>query len=151
MANPLDKDKVDLSRQQLGYSQEFTDELNKQVNLADQLVNKFGQTDDRFKSLAKTISGVTDSINDLKTSIEKQLEAIKEQEKITSRYAQLNENVKKATNKFDNDKIAALDIQNNLTGKAQKLAKDYVDGLTARYKIDEKINRFNFLNFNPIP
>ena len=140
MATSLDKDQVNLSRQQLGYSQEFTDELNKQVNLANQLFSTFSLTNDRFKSLAQTISGVTDSISDLKSSIEKQLEAIKEQEKVTSRYAQLNEGIKKSTEKFNSDKTSALNIQNNLTGKAQQLAKDYVDGLTARYKIDEKIN-----------
>ena len=136
----LQDDSVDKSRQQLGYSQKLTDELKKQEDLAESLNQRYSSTPDKIKSISEAFKSAKDEAQSLSEAIKDQLEALKKTNEYSTRYAELNEKIKKAGSEFAENKQKSADIEANLGTKAQKLAQQYVDGLTARYKIDEKIN-----------
>lgn len=136
----LQDDSVDKSRQQLGYSQKLTDELKDQENLAERLNQRYSTQVDKLKSISDAFKSAKDEAQSLSEAIKDQLEALKKTNEYSTRYAELNEKIKKAGNEFAENKQKSADIEANLGTKAQKLAQQYVDGLTARYKIDEKIN-----------
>lgn len=137
--DPLSRDTVESTRQQLGYSQQFTQELRDQESIAQNLNSIYKNNVNAFKLFKETINGAKNEALALGEAIKNQLEALKKTNEYSSRYAELNEKIKKAERDFSNNQQKSLDIANGLQGKAVQLAQDYVDGLTARYKIDEKI------------
>lgn len=136
----LQNDSVDKSRQQLGYSQQLTKELDDQKNIAKNLNQIYVQNNDALKQFSLIIKNAKDEAQALSEAIKDQLEALKKTTEYSTRYAELNEKIKKAGKEFAENKQKSSDIEANLGKDAQKLAQQYVDGLTARYKIDEKIN-----------
>ena len=143
----LQNDSVDKSRQQLGYSQNLTDELKKQENLAESLNQRYSNQADKLKSISEAFKSAKDEAQALSEAIKDQLEALKKTNEYSTRYAELNEKIKKAGKEFAENKQKSIDIEKKLgdinsteATKTQKLAQQYVNGLTARYKIDEKIN-----------
>jgi hypothetical protein len=143
----LQNDSVDKSRQQLGYSQNLTDELKKQENLAESLNQRYSNQADKLKSISEAFKSAKDEAQALSEAIKDQLEALKKTNEYSTRYAELNDKIKKAGKEFAENKQKSIDIEKKLgdinsteATKAQKLAQQYVNGLTARYKIDEKIN-----------
>ena len=136
----LQNDSVDKSRQQLGYSQQFTQELKDQESIAKQLNGIYSQNNDALKQFSTIIKNAKDEAQALSEAIKDQLEALKKTNEYSSRYAELNEKIKKAGSEFAENKQKSLNIEQNLGTAASQLAQNYVDGLTARYKIEEKIN-----------
>lgn len=143
----LQNDSVDKSRQQLGYSQKLTDELKKQEDLAESLNQRYSSTPDKIKSISEAFKSAKDEAQSLSEIIKDQLEALKKTNEYSTRYAELNDKIKKAGKEFAENKQKSIDIEKKLgdinsteATKAQKLAQQYINGLTARYKIDEKIN-----------
>ena len=136
----LQNDSVEKSRQQLGYSQQLEQSLDNQKNIAQQLNGIYSQNNDAFKLFAETIKKSKDEALELSEAIKNQLEALKKTNEFSSRYAELNEKIKRAGREFNENKEKSINLESNLGSQAQKLAQQYVDGLTARYKIDEKIN-----------
>ena len=136
----LQDDSVDKSRQQLGYSQQLTQELDNQKNIAKQLNIVYSQNNDYIKLFTETIKNAKDEAQALSEAIKDQLEALKKTNEFSTRYAELNEKIKKAGLEFTENKQKSVDIEANLGRDASELAQKYVDGLTARYKIEEKIS-----------
>ena len=143
----LQNDSVDKSRQQLGYSQKLTDELKNQENLAESLNRRYSTQVDKLKSIFEAFKSAKDEAQVLSEAIKDQLEALKKTNEYSTRYAELNEKIKKAGKEFAENKQKSIDIEKKLgdinsteATKVQKLAQQYVNGLTARYKIEEKIN-----------
>jgi len=143
----LQNDSVDKSRQQLGYSQKLTDELKDQENLAERLNQRYSTQVDKLKSISDAFKSAKDEAQSLSEAIKDQLEALKKTNEYSTRYAELNDKIKKAGKEFAENKQKSIDIEKKLgdinsteATKAQKLAQQYINGLTARYKIDEKIN-----------
>ena len=133
-------DSVDKSRQQLGYSQQLTQELKDQENIAGNLNKIYTKNNDALKQFSIIIKDAKDEAQALSEAIKDQLEALKKTNEFSTRYAELNEKIKKAGKEFAENKQKSVDIEANLGQDAQKLAQQYVDGLTARYKIEEKIS-----------
>lgn len=136
----LQNDSVDKSRQQLGYSQQFTQELKDQENIASSLNQIYQNNNDALKQFSTIIKNAKDEAQALSEAIKDQLEALKKTNEYSTRYAELNEKIKKAGSEFAENKQKSLNIEQNLGTAASQLAQNYIDGLTARYKIDEKIN-----------
>jgi len=136
----LQNDSVDKSRQQLGYSQQFTQELKDQENIAGNLNQIYQNNNDALKQFSTIIKNAKDEAQALSEAIKDQLEALKKTNEYSTRYAELNEKIKKAGSEFAENKQKSLNIEQNLGAAASQLAQNYIDGLTARYKIDEKIN-----------
>lgn len=136
----LQNDSVDKSRQQLGYSQQFTQELKDQENIAGNLNQIYQNNNDALKQFSIIIKNAKDEAQALSEAIKDQLEALKKTNEYSTRYAELNEKIKKAGSEFAENKQKSLNIEQNLGAAASQLAQNYIDGLTARYKIDEKIN-----------
>lgn len=136
----LQNDSVDKSRQQLGYSQQFTQELKDQENIAGNLNQIYQNNNDALKQFSTIIKSAKDEAQALSEAIKDQLEALKRTNEYSTRYAELNEKIKKAGSEFAENKQKSLNIEQNLGTAASQLAQNYIDGLTARYKIDEKIN-----------
>jgi len=136
----LQNDSVDKSRQQLGYSQQFTQELKDQESIAKQLNGIYSQNNDALKQFSTIIKNAKDEAQALSEAIKDQLEALKKTNEYSTRYAELNEKIKKAGLEFTENKQKSLNIEQNLGTAASQLAQNYVDGLTARYKIEGKIN-----------
>ena len=123
---------IDVERQRLTYSQQLTDEITRQVNLAQSLANAY--------DTAKTnLSSTKTESNDLTETIKKQLEALKDNEKSGFRFAELQEKIKEANRLYNINLAKSKDLQNSLSTDGQKAAQQYVDGLTARYKITEEL------------
>jgi hypothetical protein len=136
----LQDDSVNKSRQQLGYSKQLTQELEAQEKQLDNLNKIYAKNNDALKQFSLGIKEAKDEAQALSEAIKDQLEALKKTNEYSTRYAELNEKIKKAGKEFAENKQKSIDIEANLGKDAQKLAQQYVDGLTARYKIDEKIN-----------
>jgi hypothetical protein len=136
----LGRDSVEQSRQQLGYSQQLTQELGQQQTLAAQLNATYGNSVSEVKRISEEFKTARNEASELSEAIKEQLEALKKTNEFSSRYADLNEKIKKAGKEFNDNRTKSIDLESNLGSQAQKLAQQYVDGLTARYKIDEKIN-----------
>lgn len=136
----LQNDSVDKSRQQLGYSKQLTQELEAQAEKLDELNERYGKNNDELKEFSLGIKEAKDEAQALSEAIKDQLEALKKTTEYSTRYAELNEKIKKAGKEFAENKQKSIEIEAKLGKDAQKLAQQYVDGLTARYKIDEKIN-----------
>ena len=136
----LQNDSVDKSRQQLGYSQQFTQELKDQENIASNLNQLYRNNNDALKQFSTIIKNAKDEAQALSEAIKDQLEALKKTNEYSTRYAELNEKIKKAGSEFAENKQKSLNIEQNLGAAASQLAQNYIDGLTARYKIEEKIN-----------
>ena len=136
----LQNDSVDKSRQQLGYSQQFTQELKDQENIAGNLNQLYRNNNDALKQFSTIIKNAKDEAQALSEAIKDQLEALKKTNEYSTRYAELNEKIKKAGSEFAENKQKSLNIEQNLGAAASQLAQNYIDGLTARYKIEEKIN-----------
>ena len=136
----LGRDSVEQSRQQLGYSQQLTQELGQQQTLAAQLNATYGNSVYEVKRIIEEFKTARNEASELSEAIKEQLEALKKTNEFSSRYADLNEKIKKAGKEFNDNRTKSIDLESNLGSQAQKLAQQYVDGLTARYKIDEKIN-----------
>ena len=136
----LGRDSVEQSRQQLGYSQQLTQELGQQQTLAAQLNATYGNSVSEVKRISEEFKTARNEASELSEAIKEQLEALKKTNEFSSRYADLNEKIKKAGKEFNDNRTKSIDLESNLGSQAQKLAQQYVDGLTARYKIDEKLN-----------
>ena len=132
MVEQFGREDIELERQRLGYSKDLNTEIGIQENLAKALVNQYQTLGDSMKK----------SVNDSKNLVEvikQQLEALKDNEKSGLRFAELQEKINKAQKLYDNGLEKSKGIYNELSVSAQTVAQQYVDGLTARYKITEEI------------
>jgi hypothetical protein len=132
MVEQFGREDIGIERQRLGYSQDLNTEIGIQENLAKALVGQYQALGDSMKK----------SVNDSKNLVEvikQQLEALKDNEKSGLRFAELQEKINKAQNLYKVGLEKSKDIQSKLSTDGQKAAQQYVDGLTARYKITEEI------------
>jgi hypothetical protein len=137
--NQLKSDDIDKSRQQLGYSQQFTQELRDQESIANNLNSIYGQNSNQLKNFNNIIKGTISEANALNEAIKGQLESLKKTNEFSSRYAELQSKISKAEKDFTENQEKSRDIANNLSSQAQTVAQQYIDGLTARYKLTGKI------------
>ena len=63
--NQLKSDDIDKSRQQLGYSQQFTQELRDQESIANNLNSIYGQNSNQLKNFNNIIKGTISEANAL--------------------------------------------------------------------------------------
>lgn len=141
MATPeqLDKENIELSRQQIGYSQQFEAILQNQVQLARTLNQEIQAGTKSLKDQRDTIEDEVSAAKKLSDIIEIQLGTLKKSNEYSSRYAELKEKINKAQDQFTTALDKSKNISDQLTGDGQKAAQGYLDGLAARYKLSDKL------------
>jgi hypothetical protein len=132
MVEQFGSENINIERQRLGYSKQLNTELNNQVNL----ITDINQA---YQDAKNKISDTKEKTNDLTEAIKKQLEALKDNEKSGFRFAELQEKIREANKLFNTNLSKSVELQNELSTEGQKAAQQYVDGLTARYKITEQL------------
>ena len=132
MVEQFGRENIEIERQRLGYSQDLNDKLKDQINL----ITNINQA---YQDAKSKVSDTKEKTNDLTEAIKKQLEALKDNEKSGFRFAELQEKIKEANKLFNTNLSKSKDLQNSLSTEGQKAAQQYVDGLTARYKITEEL------------
>lgn len=132
MVEQFGREDINIERQRLGYSQDLTQEIRDQENIAKALGAQYQINNGFIKdSIAKS--------QDLTSSIKQQLESLKENEKAGLRFAELEEKIKKAHDLYNQGLEKSKEIYSDLSVDGQKAAQQYIDGLTARYKITEEL------------
>ena len=132
MVEQFGREDIELERQRLGYSKQLTDEIKIQENLVKSLATAYDDA-------KKNVNDTKEKANDLTEVIKKQLEALKDNEKSGFRFAELQDKIKEANKLFNTNLSKSVDLQSKLSTEGQKAAQQYVDGLTARYKITEEL------------
>jgi hypothetical protein len=137
----LSNDDINLARQQLGYLEDTNKLIEKQINLGVTINQQLNQTTDGWKNYNNQISDTVDNVRDLKESIKDQLEILKATTGYSSRYADLTKKINDEQNKFLRSQTKSLNIENELSSTAKTVAQDYIEGLTARYRIEDQLNK----------
>ena len=133
MVEQFGSDSIEKSRQQLGYSQQLNTELQNQQQIAATLVGQYDTIKDNFE---KTV----DTSKELTENIKKQFELLKDVSSQGDKWYELKEKLKKAQNDFNKALEKSKNIEQNLSAQGKDVAQQYVDGLTARYKIEGELN-----------
>ena len=148
MVEQFGREDINIERQRLLYSKELTEEIKKQEDAVKKLTEETKDQEDAVKKLAEAYNDAKNSVgttkkttNDLTDAIKKQLESLKENEKSGLRFAELQEKINEANKLFSTNLSKSVDLQKELSTDGQKAAQQYVDGLTARYKITEELTK----------
>lgn len=137
----LNADDVNLSRQQLGYTKDTNDAIADQVNLVSQLHSQLSNGTKIWSDQVDEIDENVTAAKKLTKEIEKQLEALKKTEGYSSDYADQFKKMQAAQASFEAGREKSLSLENQMSTEAKRLAKDYVDGLTARFKLQDKLDQ----------
>jgi hypothetical protein len=140
----ISSDSIDKARQQLGYLKDTNDLLKDQINISGQINSILKQTTDGWKDYNDKIYDTVSNVRDLKESIKDQLEILKATTGYSSRYADLTKKITDEKLKFNKSQEKSLDIESKiskLSNDAKIAAQDYIEGLTARYRIEDQLNK----------
>jgi hypothetical protein len=133
MVEQFSQEGIDKTRQQLGYSQQLETSLQNQQNLARSLVNS-------FDTLKDGIQNSVNQSNNLTAAIEKQFQTLKDVTEQADKWYELKQKLAKAEKDFSNALNKSKQIENGLSTQGKDVAQQYIDGLTARYKMEGELN-----------
>lgn len=132
MVEQFGRENIELERQRLGYSQQLETSIQNQISLAQGLT-------DAYKTATNQVDKTKTSAKDLVEAIKQQLESLKDNENAGYRFAELQNKINKAQDLYKVGLEKSKDIYQDLSTEAQKVSQQYIDGLTARYKITEEL------------
>lgn len=136
MVEQFGNEDINKTRQQLGYSQQLTNELQQQQNIAATLVNQYDTIKDTFED---TIN-VSKQLNE---NIKKQFELLKDVSSQGDKWFELKRKLNKAQDDFNKALEKSRSIEKNLSTQGKDAAQQYIDGLTARYKIEGELHNLS--------
>jgi hypothetical protein len=132
MVEQFSQEEINKTRQQLGYSQQLETSLQNQQNIAQSLVNQ-------YDALKAGIKQTVNQSNDLTATIEKQFQTLKDVTSQSDKWLALKQKLTKAEEDFNNALDKSKKINNDLSTQGQDVAQQYIDGLTARYKMEGEL------------
>ena len=134
-----DRDAVNKTRQQLGYSESLTKELEQQRNLTSQILQNYNFSIDAHNKLNKKSEDAIDLAKELQDTLSQQKKEIEDTTNAADKWYELNQKLAQAAVNFKEALDKSRSIYTNLGTEGQKLAQTYIDGLTAQYKINDEI------------